>query len=94
MNSTRKDLATNAGPGNTADVSFRGGRCTLIVEAAVWGGGSVALQLKTPQGTYVAVQGGSLTANGQVNLELPPGAYSATVTTATGVYATLIGYDI
>lgn len=70
-----------------------GGRGMLIAEAT-WGGGSVKLQFKSPNGTWMDYASGSLSANGALMFELHPCEIRAVVTTATGVYAYAIGTRI
>ena len=74
---------------------WRGGKGMFMAEAT-WGGGTVKLQFyslnstaidaKNPAGTAV-----SLTANGMVFFELPPGQIIVSITTSTAVYAYAIG---
>ncbi len=81
-------VAATAGSGDT---KWMGGRGTFMAEAT-FGGGSVKLQYKTPNGTFVDIgTGGSLTANGLIGFELPPGELKVVVVTATAVYAYVIG---
>ena len=60
---------------------------------ATWGGGTVSLEFKTPNGTWIAVGADTtLTANGGAGFLLPAGTeIRAAVTTATAVYAYAIG---
>ena len=60
---------------------------------ATWGGGTVSLEFKTPNGTWIAVGADTtLTANGGAGFLLPAGtAIRAAVTTATAVYAYAVG---
>lgn len=86
----KTDLLTNAGTGNGPDTIWTGGRSVLLAEAT-FGGGSIKLQAKLPQGTYVDVTDGSLSAAGISKvLYLPPGTYRAVATTATACYASLM----
>ena len=84
-----------AGAG-TAAAQWLGGRGVFYVKAT-FGGGSVKLQQKTPDGTFVDVPATvnatvpSLTANGMCAFELPPGELRVAVATATGVYAYAVG---
>ena len=67
-----------------ASFVLRGGNYGLTCHAT-WGGGSVALQRLSPDGsTYVTVLT-ALTADGYGNANLPSGTYQLLVTTATGV---------
>jgi hypothetical protein len=82
-------LMENSGAGNGSDVYWVGGKTAFIAEAT-FGGGSVKLQIKLPQGTYADVTSVTLSAAGMVSTDLPPGSYRAVATTATGVYSKLI----
>lgn len=88
MNGLRADLVSNASATGAA-VVFPGGKCAFLAEAT-FGGGTVKLQGISPNGTWIDVANGSLTANGFVILDLPPGQYRANIATATAVYAWLI----
>lgn len=88
MNGERVDLVSNASATGNG-MTFVGGRSAFIAEAT-FGGGTVKLQAQSPQGTWIDVSGGSLTANGFVLLDLPPGQYRANIATATAVYAWLV----
>lgn len=62
----------------------------LLIATATFGGGSVKLSALASDGsTYVDIANGSLTAAGTLTADLAPGSYRLTVTTATGVYASL-----
>lgn len=80
-------LMTN-GTGNGSDVFYSGGKAAFMAEAT-FGGGTVKLQIKLPQGTYFDVANVSLSAAGMVVSDLPAGTYRAVATTATAVYARL-----
>lgn len=55
---------------------------------ATWGGGSVDLKKLSADGsTYVSVLTTTFTANAYQTVNIPPGTYQLTVTTATAVYA-------
>lgn len=82
-------LLSNAGTGNGSDVSYPGGKSAFIAEAT-FGGGSVKLQIKLPQGTYADVTSATLSAAGMYVTDLPAGTYRAVATTATAVYASLV----
>lgn len=82
-------LLENAGTGNGADKVVSGGQYAFIAEAT-FGGGTVKLQIKLPQGTYGDVATASLTAAGMVAVFLPAGTYRAVATTATANYARLV----
>jgi hypothetical protein len=67
-----------------------GGRGDFRAEAT-FGGGSVTLQCKGPNGTAIAVSTATtLTANGRGTFELGPGEIRAAVATATAVYAQVL----
>ena len=71
-------------------LQWPGGSGLFSVEAT-WGGGTVKLQYKAPNGT--AVDAGpytTLTANGGGIFDLPPGEIRANVATATAVYASAV----
>lgn len=72
--------------GNGSAASWQGGRGTFTAEAT-FGGGSVKLQFQTLNGTWVDVDGLSLTAAGTKTFELPIGEIRAVATTATAAYA-------
>ena len=79
-------LASNASA--TGDwVAWPGGRGEFRVEAT-WGGGTVKLQCKGPNGTAQDVgTDTTLTADGGGIFELGAGEIRANVATSTGVYA-------
>jgi len=61
----------------------------LFSAEATWGGGSVSLEYKLPNGTAVAAGANTtLTANGGGLFELPPCQIRAAVVVATAAYAT------
>lgn len=76
------------GTGNGSDKTVQGGHYAFLAEAT-FGGGSVKLQIKLPQGNYADVASGSLSAAGMLSVFLPPGTYRAVATTATAAYARL-----
>lgn len=82
-------LLANAGTGNGADKAWQGGKTAFIAEAT-FGGGSIKLQIKLPQGTYADVTSVTLSAAGMVVTDLPPGTYRAVSATATACYASLV----
>jgi hypothetical protein len=82
-------LLENAGTGNGADLNIRGGQYAFLSEAT-FGGGSVKLQIKLPQGTYADVASMSHSAAGMLVGYLPAGTYRAVATTATANYARLV----
>ena len=73
-----------------AEKEWKGGKGIFTAEAT-WGGGTVKLQMKLPNGTFVDVASSSMTADGYKDVDLPPGLYKAHVATATAVYAYLVG---
>ena len=71
-------------------IPWPGGRGDFRAEAT-FGGGSVTLQCKGPNGTAIAVGSTTtLTANGRGTFELGPGEIRAAVATATAVYAQVL----
>ena len=90
INNGRIDLCENAGAGNKAAKECKGGRYYLMAEAT-WGGGNIKLQFQTPNGTWIDVPSSTLSANNGTAIELPQGQIRAVVTTATAVYAYLVG---
>jgi hypothetical protein len=85
----RIDFFINASAGNSTAQFWRGGKVGFYAEAT-WSGGSVQLQFQSPQGTWINVANGSLSANGVLILELPPGQYRAVGTTASAIYCSMI----
>lgn len=81
-------LCENAGAGNQADKTWKGGKTAFIAEGT-FGGGSVKLQIKLPQGNYFDVPSASLTAAGYFVADLPPGTYRAVTATGSAFYARL-----
>lgn len=73
-------------------IKLNGGTYGITV-TATWGGGSVDFKRLSADGaTYVSVltspaSGSTFTANGYQTVNIPPGTYQLTVTTATAVYA-------
>jgi hypothetical protein len=66
---------------------LNGGSFGLTVHAT-WGGGSVDLKRLAADGTtYISVLSAALTADAYQAVNIPPGNYQLTVTTATAVYA-------
>jgi hypothetical protein len=83
-------LASNAGTGNGADVTIRGGIYILAAEGT-WGGGNLQFQVKSPNGTYLPV-GAAITVNGTTaQTFLPAGIVRVVITTASAVFAYLCG---
>ncbi len=87
---TRIDLLSNAAAGNGAAFNLNVGGWYALIAEATWGGGSVKLQVQSPQGTWIDVTSSSQSANGMVLLQLPPGQYRGVVTTSTAAYASLV----
>ena len=81
----RLDLLSNASATGSA-AQWPGGKGVFAAEAT-WGGGTVKLQMKSANGTWLDVASNSLTANGITSFELPAGEIRANVATATAVYA-------
>lgn len=78
-------------------VDYPGGIGKLMV-SATWGGGNAALQMLGPDGTtwlpvdqYAQATAAQLTANGMVTFVAPAGRLRVNITTATAVYARVIG---
>lgn len=78
-------LLENAGTGNGGDKVIKGGHYAFLGEST-FGGGSVKLQIKLPNGTYFDCPSVTLSAAGYVLAFLPPGTYRAVATTATANY--------
>lgn len=82
-------LLENAAADSSA-AEWKGGAGVFSAEAT-WGGGTVTLQYKLPNGTWVAAgPDTTLAANGGGVFELPPCQIRAAVATATAVYATAV----
>lgn len=77
-------------------VDFPGGIGKFFCEAT-FGGGNVALQILSPNGTWIPLDNYalasviSITANGVATFIAPAGRIRAVITTATAVYAYLVG---
>jgi len=85
-NSVNIDLLSNVSATGSW-FNWPGGRGVFSAEAT-WGGGTVKLQYKGPNGTAVdAGTDTTLTANGGGVFELPACQIRANVATATAVYA-------
>jgi hypothetical protein len=68
---------------------LRGGNYGLTCHAT-WGGGNIALQRASPDGsTYITVIT-ALTADGYASANLPSGTYQLAITTATAVYCDIV----
>lgn len=80
-------LAANAGAGNGSAAFWHGGKGYMTGEGT-WGGGNIKLQFKTLNSTtWIDVTSVSLTANGGIAFELPPGEIRGVITTSSAVYA-------
>lgn len=81
-------LAEGASATPATDAIWPGG-LGMFTATATWGGGSVTLQVLTPEGTWVAVgTDTTLSANGAAGFVLPNGArIRVAIATATAVYA-------
>ena len=84
-NTARATLAENASATGSA-VLWPGGEGVFMAEAT-FGGGTVKLQMKSPNGTWIDVDGASLTAAGTKAFKAPAGEIRASIATATAVYA-------
>lgn len=68
-------------------IALKGGSYGITVHAT-WGGGSVDLKrLAADNTTYITVLSATFTADAYQTVNIPPGTYQLTVTTATAVYA-------
>lgn len=83
----RKTLLSNASA-TGAENTIMGGDYIFSAEAT-WAGGTVTLQIMTPNGTFINVPNTAFTANNMLYVNLPQGIVKATVATATAVYAYL-----
>ena len=86
-------LCENAGAGNQADKVWLGGKTAFIGEGT-FGGGSVKLQIKLPQGNYFDVPSATLSAAGMYITDLPPGTYRAVTATGSAFYARLVSIPL
>lgn len=85
----RIDLLQNAGATGSAK-EIKAGKYIFMAEAT-WGGGTVKVQIESPNGTFVDLANASLTANGTSGvLYIPSGNCKGVVATATAVYAYLV----
>lgn len=84
-NGGRLDLVENASA--TGDWLIWPGGHGVFMSEATFGGGTVKLQGKSPNGTEIDVDGASVTANGSKAFYWPPGELRAHIATATAVYA-------
>lgn len=91
-------IANNAGVGATAAIDWPGGKGSITVEAT-FGGGNIALQMQTPNGTWVqaynpAMAALSFTVAGIYYFDLCAGPMRVNITTATAVFAYVIGIPL
>lgn len=92
----RFDLLVNA-TGAGASIDWPGGQGVFFVESATFGGGTVGLQFQGPNGNWVPVNDFatsvaiSLTTVASANFLAPAGPLRAVATTATAVYASVVG---
>lgn len=79
----------------TAAFRLNGGRYA-IEAVATFGGGSVKFQALMPDGsTWQSVSSATdFTAAGYATIDVPPGQYRFTITTATAVYCSAAGVPI
>ena len=73
------------GSASSALTALLGGTYGIMV-SATFGGGSVTLQGLSLDGSTLVTVLPAFTTSGYGSLELPPGQYQITVTTATAVY--------
>lgn len=69
--------------GNSPEYEWKGGEGVFSAEAGTWGGASVKLQSKGPNGSWIDVSGVSLSANGFVEFAATRGAGLRAVVTGT-----------
>ena len=85
MRKEQLTLASNAAAGNGTAAYWPGGRGYFTGEAT-WGGGSAKLQYMTANGTWIDVSSITLSANGGVAFELPPGQVRTVTATGSAFY--------
>lgn len=66
-----------------------GGDYGMVVSSGTFGGGSITLNALSLDGTTEVAVAPAFTANGYLQISLPPGQYQIAVATATAVYAAL-----
>ena len=71
-----------------SDFSLLGGEYGITV-SATFGGGNVAFSVYSLDGSTKIAVVPNFTANGYGYLDLPPGNYNITITTATAVYVSV-----
>ncbi len=89
-------LASNASAGNGTPVTWLGGKGFFLAEGT--GTGTLALQIKSPSGTWLTVSNPngtaiSLTASGTAYFECPPGQLRLSSATFTAISAYVIGVN-
>lgn len=92
--SSAKNLATNAalvGSSINTAIQWPGGRTAFILEASAFGTG-VFLQMKSPSGQGINVNGTTYSANQITIYDLPAGSYALVNqgSSSIGVYAVLV----
>lgn len=85
----RLDFFSNSAAGTSAQKFWKGGKLFFYAEAT-WGGGNVKLQFISPHGTAIDVASSTISANGGLVFELPPGLYQAVGATASAIYCSAI----
>jgi hypothetical protein len=83
------NLLSNAAAGTSAAQYFPGGRAVFVAQAT-WGGGNVKLQCQAPGQNWFDVASSTLSADGMLPLDLPPGQYRAVAATGSAFYASLV----
>jgi hypothetical protein len=77
----RINFAENATTGNGTAFQYPGGKAKFFLEADFSVvGGAVKLQMQSPQGTWIDVPNTNFTANGMLDLDLPPCQLRAVLT--------------
>jgi hypothetical protein len=82
-------LANASSASDDVEITWHGGSAWFAADAT-FGGGTVKLQYKLPNGTWIDVPSASHTALGVVAVNVPAGLVRANVATSTAVYAYLI----
>ena len=80
---------------DTTGTEWRGGKGTFVAEAT-WNAGSAALQLKSPNGTWITVKDingndCTATADSMFHFDICAGQLRVDITDATAVYVYAIG---
>ncbi len=81
---------------NVTPIRWAGGVGRIVISAAVYNGDTIAMFQVSPHGTSIPIKDVfgnlvSVTADGQFDVDLPPGEINVTYSAATGVYAYIIG---